>query len=97
MGSLPRAQCPPVHGGGYALIEGAWAILGLDSVEQVLALLERRMHDALAEAGYAEGPEARVVAETLVSALTDGYRFEEPGDVETLERLGAQYLGKCPA
>ncbi len=74
--------------GGYALIEGAWAILGLDPVEQVLAVLESRMHDALAWAEYTGGPDAKVIAETLVRALTDGYRFEEPGDVETLERLG---------
>jgi hypothetical protein len=74
--------------GGCALIEGTWAILGLEPVGQVPAVLERVMHDALAEAGYTEGTDAKVIAETLVSALTDGYRFEEPGDVETLERLG---------
>jgi hypothetical protein len=79
--------------GGYALIEGTWAILGLDPVDQVLALLESRMHDALAGAGYTEGTDAKVIAETLVSALTDGYRFEEPGDVETLGRLGRHTSG----
>lgn len=79
--------------GGYALIEGTWAILGLDPVEQVLALLESRMRDALAGAGYTEGTDAKVIAETLVSALTDGYRFEEPGDVETLGRLGRRTSG----
>jgi hypothetical protein len=79
--------------GGYALIEGTWAILGLDPVKLVLAVLERRMHDALAEAGYAEGTDAKVIAEKLVSALTGMYRFEEPGDVETLERLGRDTSG----
>jgi hypothetical protein len=74
--------------GGYALIEGTWAILGLDPVEQVLAVVERVMHDALAEAGYAEGTDGKIIAGTLINALTDGYRFEEPGDVETLERFG---------
>jgi hypothetical protein len=47
------------------------------------------MRDALAGAGYVAGPDAKVIAETLVSALTDGYRFEGPGDVETLEPSSA--------
>jgi len=72
---------------------GTWAIIGLDPVEQVLAVLERRMRGALAGAGYAEGTDARVIAESLIRALTDGYRFEEPGDVETLERLGRDTSG----
>jgi hypothetical protein len=81
--------------GGCALIESTWAILGLDPVGQVLAVLEMRIHDALADAGYAGETDAKAIAETLVSALTDEYRFEEPGDIETLERLGRDTSGNA--
>ncbi len=79
--------------GGNALIEGAWAVLGDDPVDAVLAVLDRRMGAALASAGYTEGPDAKIIAGTLLGALTVNYAFEEPGDLETLKRLGHSTSG----
>ena len=79
--------------GGYALIEGAWAILGNDPVGQVLAVLQGRMQDTFAAAENAKRADAKFIAETLLCALTDGYRFDDPGDIDTLKRIGHSTSG----
>ena len=79
--------------GGDALISAAWAVLGDDPVAEVIPLLERRMRDALDAAGYGNGTDAKVLAETLILAMTGDYGFEEPADVEALEHLGAETSG----
>jgi hypothetical protein len=79
--------------GHDTLAESAWVILGDDPVAPVLAVLEWRIQDALAAAGFLEATSAKVIAETLVRALADDYEFEEPGDTEALERLGRDSSG----
>lgn len=92
-GSFEEQNGPLFLLGAYALVEGAWAILGLDAVDAVLTVLEKRMRDLPGGPGYAEGPDATLIAEALVRALAHEYSFEEPGDIKTLERLGSDTSG----
>jgi hypothetical protein len=80
------------------LTDATWAIVGLDPLEQVLALMEQRIGDALAGTGGAwtggvASPGGKVIAEELIRAFAGEYRCEEPRDIRTLERLGRSDSG----
>jgi hypothetical protein len=62
--------------------------VGLDPLDQALAPMERRIGEALVQAGTAGLPDGKVVAEQLVRAFARRYECTEPGDVRTLERIG---------
>ena len=67
------------------------AIVGLEPLEPVLALLEQRLDDGIT--GLGTGPTGAVVAEALIRAFSDSYRCEMPGDAECLKRLGPTRSG----
>lgn len=77
--------------GGCVLVDATWAIVGLEPIEPVLALLERRLDGALT--GLGTGLTGAVVAEALIRAFAGSYRCEMPGDVECLKRLGPTSSG----
>jgi hypothetical protein len=77
--------------GGRVLVDATWAMVGLEPLEPVLALLERRLDDALT--GLSAGPTGAVVAEALIRAFADSYQCEMPGDTESLKRLGPTRSG----
>jgi hypothetical protein len=77
--------------GGCVLVDATWAIVGLEPLEPVVALLERRLDDA--HTGLGTGLTGAVVAEALVRAFAGSYRCEMPGDAECLKRLGPTRSG----
>ncbi|MGH3172031.1 MAG: hypothetical protein ACRDN0_40025 [Trebonia sp.] len=85
---LPDIDGPLFLLGGCYLTEATWAIIGLDPLDQILPLLEQRIDGAGMRAGGAALPGGKAVAEELVRAFADEYRCEDPGDIQTLERLG---------
>ena len=85
---LPDIDGPLFLLGACYLTEATWAIIGLDPLDQILALTEQRIDEARIRAGGAALPAGKAVAQELVRAFADEYRCEEPGDVQTLERLG---------
>jgi hypothetical protein len=74
--------------GGEALTTGTWAIAGDDPVDALIDILERPIAAALAAAGSGEGIDAKAVAEVLILAMTNDFQFDEPADIEALERIG---------
>lgn len=85
---FPETHGPLLRLGACALTDATWAIVGLDPLDQALAPMERRIGEALAQAGTAGLPDGKVVAEQLVRAFARRYECIEPGDVRTLERIG---------
>jgi len=77
--------------GGCVLVDATWAIVGLEPLDPVLALLVRRLDDALT--GLGTGLTGAVVAEALIRAFAGSYRCEMPGDAECLKRLGPTRSG----
>jgi hypothetical protein len=88
---LPAGDGPLFLLGGRVLVDATWAMVGLEPLEPVLALLERRLDDALT--GLGTGLTGAVVAEALIRAFADRYRCEMPGDAECLKRLGPTQSG----
>jgi len=88
---FPAGDGPLFRLGGCVLVDATWAMVGLEPLEPVLALLERRVDDALA--GLGTGLTGAVVAEALIRAFADSYRCEMPGDAECLKRLGPTRSG----
>jgi hypothetical protein len=89
---------PETHGplfllGACALTDATWAIVGLDPLDQSLALMERRLDEALADAEHAGLPDGKLIAEALVRAFARQYQCKEPRDAGTLERLGPPASG----
>jgi hypothetical protein len=77
----------PLYRLGGSLIEATWAIVGLDPLDQILALIGQRFDDAQARVEDMALPGGKIIAENLIRAFASEYRCEEPGDVRTLERL----------
>jgi hypothetical protein len=75
------------------LTDATWAIVGLDPLDQSLALMEPQIDEALAEAERAGLPDGKVIAEELIRAFAGQYQCKEPRDVRTLERLGPTASG----
>lgn len=92
-GDFPDTHGPLFLLGVCVLTDGTWAIVGLDPLDQSLALMERRIDEALAEAGRAGLPDGKVIAEELIRAFAGQYQCKEPSDVRTLERLGRTASG----
>src|ERR1035441_1705050 len=88
---LPACDGPLFLLGGRVLVDATWAMVGLEPLEPVLALLERRLDDALT--GLGTGLTGAVVAEALIRAFAGSYRCEMPGDAECLKRLGPTQSG----
>ncbi len=78
---------------GASLTEATWAIVGLDPLAQILALIEQRIDDARATVENAALPSGKIIAQNLIRAFASEYRCEEAGDVQTLERLGRTTSG----
>lgn len=88
---FPEGDGPLFLLGGSVLVDATWAIVGLEPLEPVIALLERRLGDALTGPGmHLTGA---VVAEALIRAFASTYRCEMPGDAECLRRLGRTRSG----
>jgi hypothetical protein len=90
---FPDTQGPLFRLGASFLTYATWTIVGLDPVDQILALMEHRLDDALAGTGGAASPGGKVIAEELIRAFAGEYRCEEPGDIQTLKRLGRSATG----
>ena len=89
---------PETHGplfllGTCALVDATWAIVGLDPLDQALALMQSRIGNALAAVEGTALPDGKVVAEVLIRAFADEYQCTEPHDVRTLDRLGPTISG----
>jgi hypothetical protein len=78
----------PVFLLGRALVEATWAVVGEDSLGDVLGVLLPTLDAA------APDPGGRVVADALIGALAVEYSCEQPGDTEVLERIG-RYTGNA--
>lgn len=79
---FPETDAPLFRLGACALVDATWAIVGLDSLDHAVALMERPIDEAL---GF---PLGKVIAEDLVRAFPFHYQCQEPSDAQTLERLG---------
>lgn len=90
---FPDTQGPLFLLGACFLTDATWAIVGLDPLEQILDLMERRFDDALTGAGSAAWPTGRIIAEELIRAFAGEYRCEKPGDVRMLKHLGRSASG----
>jgi len=78
---LPELDGPVSLLGTFALIDATWAVIGEDSLQDVLGVLAPLLGDALPEL------DGQVVAEALVRAFSRHYRCETPGDDEVLARF----------
>jgi hypothetical protein len=77
---------PDTHGplfllGACVLTDATWAIVGLDPLDQSLALMEPQIDEALAEAERAGLPDGKVIAEELIRAFAvrQSARRADPG------------------
>jgi hypothetical protein len=68
-------------------VEATSAVVGVDPVSEVHAVLARVLDDAV------PGLEGRAVADALICAFAQHYRCEEPGDAELLDRIGREASG----
>lgn len=73
---------------------GRWAVVGLDSLRDILDYLGPRLDAALAELNCTLKPSGKVLAEALLRAAADFYRLDEdPADAETMRQLGGKSEG----
>jgi hypothetical protein len=84
---LPELDRPVSLLGTFALIDATWAVIGADSLRDVLGALTPLLGDALPEL------DGQVVAEALVRAFSRHYRCEMPGDDAVLERFAGPGTG----
>jgi hypothetical protein len=84
---FPEQDGPLFLLGTCALIDATLAVIGQDSLQEVLGVLTPLLGDAL------PGLEGQVVAEALVRAFSHHYRCEMPGDDEVLERFAGPGSG----
>jgi hypothetical protein len=84
---FPEQDGPLFLLGVCALVEATSAVVGVDPVSEVHAVLARVLDDAV------PGLEGRAVADALICAFAQHYRCEEPGDAELLDRIGREASG----
>lgn len=84
---FPEEDGPVSLLGAFALVDATWAVVGLDPVGEVHALLARVLD------GTAPGLEGRAVADALIGAFARHYQCEGPGDAELLDRIGHEVSG----
>jgi hypothetical protein len=73
--------------GACALVDATWAVVGVDPVSKVQAVLAPELDDAV------PGLEGGAAADAHIGAFAQHYRCEEPGDAELLDRIGRQGSG----
>jgi hypothetical protein len=79
---FPEQDGPVFLLGACALVDAVWAVVGLDSLSEVLGVLLPVLEDAVS------GLHGQVAADALIGALAKHYRYELPGDAELLQRIG---------
>jgi len=79
---FPEQDGPVSLLGTCALVDATWALIGEDSLSEVLGVLAAALSDVV------PGLDGQAVADVLVAAFAHHYRCEMPGDDEVLERLG---------
>jgi hypothetical protein len=84
---FPEEDGPVSLLGGCVLIDATWAVIGLDPVSKVHAVLARVLDESV------PGLEGGAVADALIGAFARHYRCEEPGDAELLDRIGRESSG----
>ena len=93
-GGFPEDDAPVFLLGACCLVDATWAVVGLDPLRDVLDYLGPRLDAALAELNCTRKPSGKVLAETLLRAAADFYRFDaEPADAETMRQLGGKAEG----
>jgi len=90
---FPELDAPLSTLGASVLIDVTWAVIGLDPIESVMGVLEPHLDAALAGLDCAHGLTGQVLTRALIRAFADHHVLEEPGDVETLQRLGGKSEG----
>jgi len=84
---FPEEDGPLTTLGTLTLTDATWAVVGLDPVGKVHAMLARVLDEALPEV------EGTVVADALIGAFAHHFQCEEPGDAELLDRIGREVSG----
>ena len=84
---FPELDGPLFLLGTCALVDATWAVIGVDPVTEVHAVLTRVLDDVV------PGLEGRAVADALIGAFAQHYQCEEPGDAELLDRIGREASG----
>lgn len=79
---FPELDGPVYLLGGQALMDATWAVVGEDSLSDVMSVLLPTLDAAVRDPG------SRVVADALIGAFAEEYICDQPGDAETLERIG---------
>jgi hypothetical protein len=79
---FPEMDGPVFLMGTCALVDATWAVVGEDSLSEVVAVLASVMDGAI------PGVEGWIVADALIGAFATHYRCEQPGDTDVLQRLG---------
>jgi hypothetical protein len=92
------AEFPDPHGplfllGGCVLTNATWAIIGLEPLDRSLALMARRIGQAMEETDHSGFPSGTRVAEELVRAFAGEYQCNEARDAATLQRFGRAASG----
>ncbi len=80
---FPELDGPVFLLGTCALVDAVWAVVGEDSLSEVLAVLPPVLDSTV------PGLDGRVVADALIGAFTEHYRCELPGDAEVLQDQAA--------
>jgi hypothetical protein len=83
----PEPAFPELHGpvfllGTCALVDATWAMVGEDSLSEILGVLLPVL------ARTVPGLDGQILADALIGAFAHHYRCERPGDAELLRRIG---------
>jgi hypothetical protein len=84
---FPEEDGPVSLLGAFALVDATWAMVGLDPVSEVHAVLASALDEAV------PGVEGGAVADALIGAFARHYQCEGPGDAELLDRIGREVSG----
>jgi len=87
---IPDETAPLYMLGRNFLVEAVWAVAGDDPLPAVLPLLERRLNAALKALDPAPGFTGTALAKSLICTLPYDFEFNQPGEMEFLERLGCE-------
>lgn len=79
---FPELDGPVYLLGGRALVDAVWTAVGDDPLSDVLGVLRPALDGAV------PGLDNRVLADTLIGTFATEYRFEQPADLDELERIG---------
>jgi hypothetical protein len=79
---FPELDGPVYLLGGQALMDATWAVVGEDSLSDVMGVLLPTLDAVVPDPG------GRVVADALIGAFAAEYTCDQPGDAEMLKRIG---------